>query len=224
MRQAGEEPRDLARRLPPGSYRFTGPVQRSGLTFARVTHRTDREPMEAGLTPAGDVMSLHFTDFGARTWREGRLIHSGSIRRRSLSLVKRGVRADVRLVGDVDIVQVFLSPSHMAELAAELIAWPVEPTIESWIYDEALSDLTMRAFRASISRHRAAHLAAESLSLFVAEHLLRFHSRSCGGSERVALHAGCTEEKSAAGFGRRAVPGTCRNRMVSPAGFEPATY
>ncbi len=171
MAPRGEMPGDLAARLPEGSYRFTSPIERSGLSFARVCHATASAPFEAGITPADDIMSLHLTSFDARTWRNGKVRHDGSIQRRSLSLVNAGVRSDVRLEGQIDIIQVFLPPRFLAEIAVEILASPAQPVIDGWIFDDRLAALTMRAFRASMSRHPAARPAADCLTLALAEHM-----------------------------------------------------
>lgn len=172
----GEAPRDLAARLAPGTYHFTSPVERSGLSFARARQETGSAPFEAGILPAADIMSLHLTGFQGRAWSSGRLIHDGWIERRSLSLVKAGVQSDVRLQGRIDILQVFLPPKPLAEISAEVLGVPAQPKLDGWIFDRRLAALTIRAFRASASRHPAALLAAESLALKIAAHILKRHS------------------------------------------------
>jgi AraC family transcriptional regulator len=178
LQTSGEQPADLAERVPKGSYRFTAPVERLGIAFARLTHRSGNQRFEAGLTPACDVMSLHLSRFDARVWRNGKIIRQGEIEASSLSLVKAGVRSDVELDGDIEILQVFLPPDCLAELSAEIIGWPTQPLIDGWVFDRRLEDLTMRACRASMSRHPAAYAAAEALALEVAEHLIRTYAAS----------------------------------------------
>lgn len=190
MQERGEQPGDLAERLPRGSYRFTQPVERSGMTFARVQHCTSVEaPLEAGLTPACDILSLHLTSMRGSAWSDGRLIHKGVIEAHSISLVKTGVRSDVELHGPIDIVQVFLAPDILAQLAAEVLARPAHPFIDGWIFDRDLATLTLRAFNASISTHPASLLAAESLALEIGQRILRRHSRD-GRSESLARRHG----------------------------------
>jgi len=178
LQTTGEQPADLAERVPPGSYRFTEPVERLGIAFARLQHSTGKDRFEAGLTPACDVMSLHLTPLHSRVWSSGRIIHEGAIEKSSLSLVKAGVRSEVELEGDIEILQVFLPPHSLAELSAEIIGWPTQPLIDGWVFDPRLEDLTLRACRASMSPHPAAYAAGEALAVELAEHLVRFYAAS----------------------------------------------
>ena len=166
--------------MPQGAYHFTGPAERSGIAFARLRHRSIGAPLEAGLTPECDIMSLHLSPLKGRAWSNGKIIHAGDIKADSLSLVKAGVQSDVAIAGDIDIVQVFLPPQSMAELSAEILGWPTQPIIDGWVFDRTLEFLTLRAFRASVSRHPAAFLAADALAIQLAERLLRQHGASGG--------------------------------------------
>lgn len=184
MAARGEGPADLASRLPAGSYAVSGPVERSGLMFAHLRHDARDARLEAGMTPAADVLSLHLSTFHGRTWREGRLIGHGPIRADSLSLARRGVRADVSLSGRIDIVQVFLPEHSMAALAAEMFGRPLRLAIDGWIADRPLQGLVMAALRAIESGDPAAALQADVLALRLAGHMLQRHGeRGAGGGD-----------------------------------------
>lgn len=180
MGTVGENPSDLAERLPPGSYVVCEPIQRSGLIYAHVRHRTAGLPFEGGITPAADILSLHRTTFDGRAWRNGRLIHDGSIAAHSISLVKAGDESVVALTGDLDIVQVFLPHGAVGALAAEINGRPASLSVEGWTNDpvvESLVERTLAALKSSVGESR---LETDILALKLAEHMVRYHGGGGG--------------------------------------------
>lgn len=186
----GEKPSDLARRLPPGSYEVRQPVERSGLIFARVRHRTNGTPFEGGITPAADILSLHQTTFKGRAWRNGSLIHDGAIGARSLSLVKSGDQSDVRLTGEIDIVQVFLPPESISAVAAEVCGIPVGLLIEGWVKDSRLEFLVARTMAALETATVGTRVETDVLALKLAEHLVRHYGGRYGRVSNAIRYGG----------------------------------
>lgn len=179
MVETGEEPADLAQRMPAGAYRLQGPVERSGLVFARLTyHATDR-PFENGLTPAADILSFHRSTFEGRVWQNGELIHDAVIEAGTVALARAGVQTDVQLKGSIDVVQVFVPKPIMSALAAEIYGKPVQLGIEGWVAEAETGRLVMRTLHALGGQNVGAHLNASILALQLAERLLlRFPDRS----------------------------------------------
>lgn len=152
------------------------PLERSGFVFGHIRMSLGGAQVEAGLTPETDILSVHAAPFRVEARTDGKLVHDGPVSPGWISIARAGVRTEVSLSGEIDIVQLFMPRERLAMLSAEIHNRPVDLAYQGFRDDPALSALAFRAARAAGSAEPADRLIGDIGALAVAERLLRSHN------------------------------------------------